>query len=87
MDENLNIFEITIDGRLIAVVEITIAGRLFAIARELDDCNQFRQTYYVDDRRVPVQYYLELLTDAWNSRMPFGGRTTSANPDATRTDL
>ena len=66
MDEKVKLFE------------ITLAGRLFAVARELDDCNQFRQTYYVDDRKVPVQYYLELLTDAWNSRMPFGGRTTSA---------
>ena len=75
MDEKVKLFE------------ITLAGRLFAVARELDDCNQFRQTYYVDDRKVPVQYYLELLTDAWNSRMPFGGRTTSTNPDATRTDL
>ena len=73
MDENVKLFEITIAGRLFAVVEITIAGRLFAIARELDDCNQFHQTYYVNGRRLPVRDYLTLLTDA-----AFGGRTTSA---------
>ena len=65
--------------------EITIAGRLFAIARELDDCNQFRQTYYVDGRKVRVQHYLKLLTDAWTSRMPSVGGRPPRNLDTTRT--
>jgi hypothetical protein len=65
MDENVKLFE------------ITIAGRLFAVAREMDDCNQFRQTYYVNGRSVPVQDYLTLLTDAGPARRR-RGRTTRA---------
>ena len=67
MDENVNLFE------------ITVAGRLFTVARELDDCNQFHQAYYVDGDRVPVQHYLQLLAVTCGpSRPPDGGRTTSA---------